>query len=151
MAPILMKPLGIAIALSTLLMAPIWMEHLLSPDGGLVAIGGGKLTLEDVVGDGKKNKGMHPIVFHLTAIAGIAHFTLSFMAMAVAFLGEGAVKKAVTGIYLVWISMIAIVQYTHPWTGNPPESFMDMPMPLVLVILGLCALGLFLEQKSKRD
>ena len=52
MAPILMKPLGIAIALSTLLMAPIWMEHLLSPDGGLVAIGGGKLTLEDVVGDG---------------------------------------------------------------------------------------------------
>ena len=52
MAPILMKPLGIAIALSTLLMAPIWMEHLLSPDGGLVAIGGGKLTLETATGGG---------------------------------------------------------------------------------------------------
>ena len=146
-----MKSLGIAIALSTLLMAPIWMEHLLAKDGGLVAIGGGKLTLVDVVGDGKKNKGMHPIVFHLTAIAGIAHFTLSFMAMAVAFLGEGKVKTVVTGIYMGWISCIAIVQYTHPWTGAPPEKFMDMPMPLVLIILGLCTFGLFLEQKSKRD
>ena len=70
---------------------------------------------------------------------------------AVAFLGEGKVKTVVTGIYMGWISCIAIVQYTHPWTGAPPEKFMDMPMPLVLIILGLCTFGLFLEQKSKRD
>ena len=56
-----MKTLPIAITISTLLMAPIWVQHLTSPDGGLVAIGGGKLSIEDVVGDGRRKAGMHPI------------------------------------------------------------------------------------------
>ena len=148
----MVKSLAIALTVSTLLMAPIWVQHLTAPDGGLVAIGGGKLTEVDVIGDGtKKNKGMHPIVFHLCAIAGVAHFTLSFMAIAAAAFGDATIKKIITGIYVVWVSMIMVVQYTHPWTGSVPQSLFEMPQPLVYVIATLCALGLaFDSDKPKK-
>ena len=109
----MVKALPLSIAVGTLLLAPIWVQHLVSKDGGLIAIGGGKLSEEDLFGDGKKKKGMHPIVFHLTAVAGIAHFALSFMAIAATYYGDKMVKKAITAIYAVWVACIMIVQYTH--------------------------------------
>ena len=147
----MVKTLPIAIAISTLLMAPIWVQHLFAPDGGLVAIGGGKLSELDILGDGKKNKGMHPIVFHLCAIAGVAHFTLSFMAIAATALGDAMTKKVISAIYIAWVSCIMILQYTHPWTGAVPESAMEMPQPLVYFIATMVFLGVaFDSDKPKK-
>ena len=144
----MVKALPLSIAVGTLLLAPIWVQHLVSKDGGLIAIGGGKLSEEDLFGDGKKKKGMHPIVFHLTAVAGIAHFALSFMAIAATYYGDKMVKKAITAIYAVWVACIMIVQYTHPWTGAAPESLLEMPAPLVYVIGSLVALGWYFDGKK---
>ena len=116
--------------------------------GGGSASGQGLRELRtevDILGDGKRVKGMHPIVFHLCAIAGVAHFALSFMAIAATTLGNSAVKAVITAIYAVWVACILILQYTHPWTGSPPETFFEMPAPLVFVIGTLVMLGYFLD------
>ena len=136
--------LSIAIGLATLLMAPIWVQHLLAADGGLIAIGGGKLTESIIFGD-KRMKGIHPIVFHLCAIAGVAHFTLSFLAIAATALGDATLKKVATAIYSAWVACILVLQFTHPWTGSTPDNFMEMPFPLVYVIAIILAGGVMLD------
>ena len=93
---------------------------------------------------------MHPIVFHLCAIAGVAHFTLSFMAIAATTTGNDITKKIITAIYLLWTSAILILQYTHPWTGSVPESLMEMPAPLVYIIVGLCLAGLAMDDSKAK-
>jgi len=59
-------------------------------------------------------------------------------------------KKVITAIYVVWVSMIMVVQYTHPWTGSYPESLLEMPFPLVYVIGGLCALGMAFDSDKPK-
>ena len=78
-------------------------------------------------------------------VSGVAHFTLSAMAIACALLGNAAAKKAVGAIYLLWLAAIAAVQYTHPWTGTPPEDPMEMPMPLVIGVAAIVATGFALD------
>ena len=143
-----MKTLPIALTISLLIFTPMWLQHLISPDGGLIAIGGGKITEAMIFGD-KKTKGMHPIVFHLCAIAGIAHFALTFLAIAATYFGDATVKKVTASIYAVWVVGILVVQYTHPWTGSPPESLMEMPAPLVFVIATFVAVGWFFDTETK--
>ena len=144
----MVKALPLSIAVGTLLLAPMQVMHLVSKDAGMIAIGGGKISEEEIFGDGKKKKGMHPVVFHLAAVAGIAHLTLSFMAIAATYYGDKMVKKAVTAIYAVWVACILIVQYTHPWTGAAPESLLEMPAPLVYVMVSLVALGWYFDGKK---
>ena len=72
--------------------------HLTAPDGGILAIGGGKITEADVFGKGKK-PGFPPILFHICAIAGVAHFVLSALAISAAAMGPPALKKVVVFIY----------------------------------------------------
>ena len=73
------------------------------------------------------------------------------LAIAGAAYGDGKVKHAVLGIYTLWLLGIGAVQYTHPWTGSPPESFMDMPMPLVLVLATIVGIGAMMEKpKGKK-
>ena len=81
----------------------------------------------------KKKAGMHPIAFHLCAIVGCAHIAWSAMAMCSAYYGNDRLQKLTALIYGTWLACIAMVQYTHPWTGSAPESIMEMPMPLILV------------------
>ena len=144
-----MKTLPISIGVATALMAPIWVQHLASKDGGMLAIGGGKITEADIFGD-RKTPAMHPMIFHVLAIAGVAHFTLSAMAIAGTALGDATTKKFITAIYAAWVSTIAVLQYTHPWTGSAPDNFFDMPMPLVLVIGGLLSVGMAMDDSGAK-
>ena len=40
--------------------------------------------------------------------------------------GDKATKQAVAVIYMVWLSTILLVQYSHPWTGKPPDSLLQV-------------------------
>ena len=54
---------GASIAVGTLaLLAPIWVQHPVSKDGGPIAIGGGKLSRKTAIP--QEEEGMHPIAAH---------------------------------------------------------------------------------------
>ena len=63
-----------SLCLATLLFLPIWVQHLTAADGGLTAVGGGKISQEEIFG--KTNKkgvnvgGYPPLMFHCLAIIG---------------------------------------------------------------------------------
>ena len=140
-----MKLTPIMISIVTAVFAPMWVQHLVAADGGILAIGGGKLTEKDIFGD-KRTPGMHPMIFHALAIAGIAHFTLSAMAIIATTMGGSSVRKMIGAVYMMWLVCIAVVQYTHPWTGTAPTSLMEMPMPLVYFSAALVGAGVVLDK-----
>jgi len=86
-----------------------------------------------------------PRIPRYASIAGVAHFVLSALAIAAAGMGPPALKKVVVFVYFSWLAAIAAVQYTHPWTGTPPETFMEMPMPLVIAATTIVGTGLMLD------
>merc|ERR1719238_1542055 len=81
--------LPVAIGLTTLLMTPLWLQHVFSTDGGLIAIGGGQLSEADIFGSKKRpvKPAMHPVVFHVLAVAGLSNFALSALAIVGSYLG----------------------------------------------------------------
>lgn len=141
----------ISVAVTIAVMGPIWMSHIVGEDGGLIALGDGKISSQDVFGDGKRygKQPMHPVIFHILAMLGVLAFALSGVVVAATYLGDAKVKKAVTAIYCAWLLTITGVQYTHPWTGAPPASLLEMPAPLVYVMIALVAVGCYLDDDLK--
>ena len=137
-----MQALAISIAAVTaLIFAPVWVQHLFAKDAGLLALGGGKLTEADIFGD-KRTPAMHPMIFHTVAVCAVMGFGFSFIAIAAtAFNDVKTIKKVVFALYVAFMGFAAAVQYTHPWTGSPPASFFEMPMPVMLVGLAAVSIG----------
>ena len=44
----------LSVAVTTAVMGPIWLSHIVAEDGGLIALGDGKISKIDIFGDGKK-------------------------------------------------------------------------------------------------
>ena len=137
-----------SLCLATLLFLPIWVQHLTAADGGLTAVGGGKISQEEIFG--KVNKkgvsvgGYPPLMFHCLAIIGNTAIWFSVLAIMVSYYGNMKQKQAVAGVYLCWIMGGAAIQFTHPWNDDP-VSMLDMPMPLLLGIVAIVGTGLALE------
>lgn len=108
------SPLPIALSVATLIMSPAWLQHLFAKDGGLIMMGGGAQTQEDL-------DAMHPLTFHLVAVVGVCAYAASFLAIAASHYGGHQVKQAVTVIYVGWAIVLASTQYTHPWNGTAPD------------------------------
>ena len=137
-----------SLCLATLLFLPIWVQHLTAADGGLMAVGGGKISEEEIFG--KTNKkgvqigGYPKLMFHALAIVGNTAIWFSVLAIMVSYYGNMKQKQAVAGVYLGWIVGAGAIQYTHPWNDDP-VSMLDMPMPLLLGIVAIVGTGLALE------
>lgn len=133
---------------ATLLFLPMWAQHLFAADGGLIAVGGGKISEEEIFG--KMNKkgvmvGGYPlIVFHALAILGVTVIAFHVLCILAAHYGNTQQKQAVAGVYLAWSFFGAVVQYTHPWNDDP-SSLLEMPMPLLLGVVAIVGTGLALE------
>ena len=135
-----------AIALVTVMFAPIWVQHLTAEDSGLIALGGGKITQQDV-------DNFHPLMRHVCAVVAISNFAFSALTLGCSLYGDATVKSYVAFIYALWLSGILVVQYTHSWTGSSPAP-MDMPNPLVYGALTVVALGWIFDsapRKAKSD
>jgi len=137
-----------SLCLATLLFLPIWVQHLTAADGGITAVGGGKISQEEIFG--KTNKkgvqigGYPKLMFHCLAIIGNTAIWFSVLAIMVSYYGNMKQKQAVAGVYLCWIVGAGAIQYTHPWNDDP-VSMLDMPMPLLLGIVAIVGTGLALE------
>ena len=129
-----------SIGLSTLLLLPLLLQQIFSADGGLIAIGGGKLDETTIVG-GRRHPGLHPVIFHCLAILGFTQIALCIMAIAATKLGDSKVKKTTAIVYLLWTASLGAVQFSHPWTGSPPENLLDMPFPIVYITFAIVSIG----------
>eukprot|EP00562_Extubocellulus_spinifer_P024130 CAMPEP_0178674142 /NCGR_PEP_ID=MMETSP0698-20121128/34711_1 /TAXON_ID=265572 /ORGANISM="Extubocellulus spinifer, Strain CCMP396" /LENGTH=146 /DNA_ID=CAMNT_0020318267 /DNA_START=54 /DNA_END=494 /DNA_ORIENTATION=- len=136
------NPLAAGLSLCTVMMGPVWIQHLVAPDGGLIAMGGGGFpaSQEDV-------DSLPPLAMHCVFVIGVTALALSALAIAASFYGDMKIKKVVAGTYLTWVAGLAVAQYAKPWTGESPELF-AMPMPLFVVMAGLCAGGYAMEIKA---
>ena len=137
-----------SLCLATLLFLPIWVQHLTAADGGLMAVGGGKISEEEIFG--KTNKkgvtvgGYPKLMFHALAIVGNTAIWFSVLCILVSYYGNMKQKQAVAGVYLCWIVGAGAIQYTHPWNDDP-VSMLEMPMPLLLGVVAIVGTGLALE------
>jgi hypothetical protein len=133
---------------ATLLFLPMWVQHIAAADGGLMAVGGGRLSEEDIFG--KMNKkgvmvgGYPKIVFHCLAMLGVTAIAFSVLCILAAHYGNTQQRQAVAGVYLAFSFGAAVVQYTHPWNKDP-FSLLEMPMPLLLGVVAIVGTGLALE------
>merc|ERR1719183_2485788 len=146
-----LSPLVYSVGLLTLAFGPMWVQHLIASDGGVLAMGGGKITELEIFGDGKKVKGYPPLMFHVTAIAGVAHIFLTAIVMGVLILCSSKEQKKVRDIttftgtaYVGWLLAVLAVQFTHPWTEDP-VNLMEMPGPLLLAGIALNCAALVME------
>ena len=118
-----------SLCLATLLFLPIWVQHLTAADGGLTAVGGGKISQEEIFGKTKKKGVVGSYQAHVprAAIMGNTAICFSLLAIMVSYYGNMKQKQAVAGVYLMWWS--APRHPVHaPWADDP-VSMLDMPMP----------------------
>ena len=136
------NPLTVGLSLCTLMMAPVWIQHLVAPDGGLIALGGGNFpaSQEDV-------DSLPPLAMHCVFVIGVTAMALSALAIAASFYGDQKIKKVVAGTYLAWVAGLGVAQFAKPWTGESPGLF-AMPMPLLIVMTGFCAGGYTMEMRA---
>eukprot|EP00943_MAST-04B_sp_MAST-4B-sp1_P003417 g3417.t1 len=125
--------LTISIALVTAAFAPIWVQHFVADDAGLIGLGGGKISQKDV-------DGFHPLMRHLCAMVAVSNFACAAAVLAGTYFGSAKVKLYSAIIYLLWLAGVMTVQYTHSWTGQQP-ALMDMPNPLIYGAVTVVALG----------
>ena len=91
-----------SLCLATLLFLPIWVQHLTAADGGLMAVGGGKISEEEIFG--KTNKkgvqigGYPKLMFHCLAIIGNTAIWFSVLCILVSYYGNMKQKQAVAGV-----------------------------------------------------
>ena len=120
-----------SLCLGTLLFLPMWVQHLTAADGGITAVGGGKISQEEIFG--KTNKkgvtvgGYPKLMFHCLAIVGNTAIWFSVLCNPRVVLRQHE-AEAGRGRRLFGLGCRRRRHpYTHPWNDDP-ASMLDMPM-----------------------
>lgn len=137
--------LGLSLCFATILLAPLWLHQIFSDDAGLVAIGGGKITEAQIFGGGRGQQGYPLILFHSLAYSGVLGLHLMALAVYVAFTGNDTARLLVAVLTLSMLGCLLRLQWSHPWTGAEPTGLGEMPVPLLVGLIGVVAAGTLLD------
>ena len=125
--------LSLAIIASVIMTLPVTISHMFAEDAGLGIIGGGKITPAEVAA-------YPPLIFHVLFILGATQLVAFAFAIYFSIVGNGSQKKAVAGIFLVYVGLTCAGQYLKPWNSDP-ISPTEMPFPLLYTWAVLTVLG----------
>ena len=127
----------IAMTIQTILALPLWINFLVSSNAGLVNLTGGKITE-------KVAESFHPSTFHLAAHDVVCQICIYMFLFLIAATGTKLQKMMMLAIYSIWNINQAVVQFTHPLTGEQPGIY-DMPMPLLIIFSVVAYTGFSME------
>lgn len=62
-----------------------------------------------------------------------------------AFTGTDTARLLVAGLTLSMLGCLLRLQWSHPWTGAGPAEMGEMPVPLLVGLIGVVAVGTLLD------
>jgi hypothetical protein len=138
--------LGLSLCCASILLAPLWLQQIFADDAGLAAIGGGKISEAQIFGGGSRGPpGYPPILFHSLAYSGVLGLHLMALATFVAFTGTDTARLLVAALTLSMLGCLLRLQWSHPWNGAEPAGLGEMPVPLLVGLIGVVAAGTLLD------
>ena len=125
----------------TLLVTPALLSHWFAEDAGLPLFTNGEMSLE------KSN--IDSAHLHLCAVMALAELTM-YALMIVISRQEN--NRDLVAFFYVWYMIVGtILQFTHPIMGKPPASVVEMPMPLLCVLVIIVFGGYMMDKKNKKQ
>ena len=67
------------------------------------------------------------------------------LSLYVAFRGSDTARVFVGLLTLSLLGSLLALQWSHPWHGEPPASWQEMPVPLLLTMIAAVTLGTILD------